>query len=158
MLEGLMVDADPEIQRIKKILYPSIEETDLKVKVKSEPVQAEDDQEDPDDPDDPTAKVTSAPSRVKPLTSVVVTQTATPSRVIQRPRVERIMNCFMCKEKVILKEYYILSLNTFFLGWQKYEQPAGHQVPHVRLRVRVSVPSFCVVTIPSVLPLALASS
>ena len=100
MLEGLMVDADPEIQRIKKILYPSIEDPDVKVKVKSEPVQPEADQEDPDDPDDPPAKVTPAPSRVKPLTSVVVTPTATPSRVIQRPRVERIMNCFMCKEKV----------------------------------------------------------
>ena len=98
MLEGLMVDADPEIQRIKKILYPSLDEP--KVKVKSEPVQPEADKEDPDDPDNPPAKVTSAPSRVKPLPSVVVTQTATPSRVIQRPRVERIMNCFMCKEKV----------------------------------------------------------
>lgn len=105
MLEGLMVDADSEIQRIKKILYPSLDEPDMKVKVKSEPVQPEADKEDPDDPDDPPAKVTPAPSRVKPLTSVMVSQTATPSRVIQRPRVERIMNCFMCKEKVILTKF-----------------------------------------------------
>ena len=98
MLEGLMVEADPEIQRIKKILYPNLDEPE--VKVKAEPVQPEADTEDPDDPDDPSAKVTQAPSKMKPLTSVVVNQTVTPSRVIQRPRVERIMNCFMCKEKV----------------------------------------------------------
>ena len=103
MLESLMVEADPEIQRIKKILYPStLDEVEVKVKVKTEPVLPEADQEDPDDPDnpdDPPAKGT--PAR-KPLTSVVVNKNVTPARVIQRPRVERIMNCFMCKDKVIL--------------------------------------------------------
>ena len=105
MLESLMVEADPAIQRIKKILYPSTLD-DVKVKVKSEPVLPEADQEDPDDPDnpdDPPAKATPARSSdVKPLTSVVVNKNVTPARVIQRPRVERIMNCFMCKDKVIL--------------------------------------------------------
>ena len=103
LLEGLMVEPDPAIQRIKKILYPNVEEVDVKVKVKSEPLQPEADQEDPDDPDDPDnppAKMTSARGNVKPLTSVVVNKNVTPARVIQRPRVERIMNCFMCKEKV----------------------------------------------------------
>ena len=103
LLEGLMVEPDPAIQRIKKILYPNVEEVDVKVKVKSEPLQPEADQEDPDDlddPDNPPAKMTSARGNVKPLTSVVVNKNVTPARVIQRPRVERIMNCFMCKEKV----------------------------------------------------------
>ena len=97
MLEGLMVDGNHEIQRIRKILYPNLNEPEVKVKVKSEPIQPEADQEDPDDPDDPSAKVTPAPSKVKPLVSEVVSQTVMP--VIQRPRVERIMNCFLCKEK-----------------------------------------------------------
>ena len=108
MLESLTVEADPAIQRIKKILYPSTLD-DVKVKVKSEPVLPEADQEDPDDPDnpdDPPAKATPARSSdVKPLTSVVVNKNVTPARVIQRPRVERIMNCFMCKEKVNTLKY-----------------------------------------------------
>ena len=116
LLEGLMVEPDPAIQRIKKILYPNVEEVD--VKVKSEPLQPEADQEDPDDPDDPDnppAKMTSARGNVKPLTSVVVNKNVTPARVIQRPRVERIMNCFMCKDKVILWRsdggiYYLTSI------------------------------------------------
>ena len=131
-------DLAPEIQRIKMIIYPPSPEPEPVVKVKSEPVvQPEAEAEDPDDPDDP-APVTSArarPSVSRAVTSARgtpsmtrvasqgVTQAMTMqvmmimmtmmtmmmmSMTMQRPRVERIMNCFMCKEKVTTLVFNII--------------------------------------------------
>ena len=101
-------------------------------------VQPEAEAEDPDDPDDPapvtsararpsvSRVVTSA--RVTPSVTRVVSQGVTQamtmqvtmimmtimmtmkmmSMTMQRPRVERIMNCFMCKEKVTTLVFNII--------------------------------------------------
>ena len=158
-------DLAPEIQRIKTIIYPPSSEPEPVVKVKSEPVvQPEAEAEDPDDPDDP-APVTSArarpsvsrvvtPARVTPSVSRVVSQGVTQAMtmqvtmimklmmtmmMMQRPRVERIMNCFMCKEKVTTLVFnIIINLSVIILGRQEHEQSAGYTLPHVSMCIRVT--------------------
>ena len=83
----------PEIQRIKKIIFPSLEPEP--VKIKSEAV-VQPDVEDPDDPDDPAPLTPTSRVIKSSVTTVVKTEDA---KMVKRPRVERIMNCFLCKEK-----------------------------------------------------------
>lgn len=98
MLESLMVEADPAIQRIEISTSLHLDDVDVQGPRSLEPVLPEADEEDPDDPakpdDPPPAKVTPARSSdVQALTSVVVNKNVTPARVIKARVVERIMNC-----------------------------------------------------------------
>ena len=166
-------DLAPEIQRIKTIIYPPSPEPEPVVKVKSEPVvQPEAETEDPDDPAPVTsARARSTVSRVATSTRVTpsvtrvvsqgVTQAMTMqvtmimltimmtmmmmSMTMQRPRVERIMNCFMCKEKVttLVFSTIIVNLSVILLGRQEHEQSAGHTLPHVCMCIRVFKQEKC---------------
>jgi len=101
-------DSSPEIKQLLSVLYPS--EVKSPAKVKKEKYAEKtllEENDNSEEEDDPTAKpptkpqMASSSARQQKTYSTNVPQTTQPSTIssISRPKVDKMMNCFLCKEK-----------------------------------------------------------
>ena len=114
-------DSNSKIQDLARLMFPTEQEEEelekIPVRVKNEKdvpevtrhQLEEDNQDDPDDPDDPPPAPVPAPAKRAPVRGSAPARNATPvvrktaagsvpaSQGPVRPRVERIMNCFICR-------------------------------------------------------------